>query len=204
MVNHNDGDKGPELLPSRGSDLWSINDRGYLSSAEIQESPNQNARPVGSNIQLLVIHCISLPPGRYGGSHVKNFFLNTLDPTSDDYFQEISHVKVSAHFFVSRKGLVTQFVSCLRRAWHAGDSIWRNKSGCNDFSIGIELEGTDQSEFTEVQYVNLARLSKILVSKYGILDVVPHSEIAQPLGRKSDPGVFFDWGQYRKMMEEAG
>ncbi len=181
--------------------LWSVNEYGYLSSADIQESPNQNERPAGTKIQLLVIHCISLPPGKYGGVDVKNFFLNKLDPSDHPYFRGIANTRVSAHFFICRKGLVTQFVSCLRRAWHAGHSIWRGKSGCNDFSIGIELEGTDKSVFTEAQYGSLAKLSSILVKEYRIQDIVSHGDIARPIGRKTDPGAFFNWDKYRTMME---
>ncbi len=157
-------------------------------------SPNQNARPDPLDVCLIVVHGISLPPGEFGTGAVARFFCNTLDCTADPRLADLEGVRVSAHLFVSRRGAVTQFVPLHRRAWHAGVSCWRGRTGCNDFSVGIELEGTDESGYTNRQYGALADILDTLIAHYPRIDrsaVVGHSEIAP--GRKTDPGPHFDW-----------
>lgn len=164
---------------------------GWLAAAERMESPNQDERPAGATIDLVVLHAISLPPGKYGDGSVEAFFTNRLDPASHPYFAVIAGSKVSAHFFIRRDGKVVQFVSCLRRAWHAGISCWRGRERCNDFSIGIEIEGDDYNEFAAAQYRSLEDLVRCLRSEYPIQSIVGHADIAP--GRKTDPGPHFDW-----------
>ena len=157
----------------------------------IVDSPNQDARPPGVEISLVVIHSISLPPGEYGGEHIERLFTNRLDPAAHPYFREVHALKVSSHFLIRRDGDVVQFVPVERRAWHAGASSWRGRSRCNDFSIGIELEGTDDSPFEHVQYRELAGLIARLAGTLPLKAIAAHSEIAP--GRKTDPGARFDW-----------
>ncbi len=160
-------------------------------------SPNFNARPDGE-ISLLVIHNISLPPGCYGTGKVHQLFQNCLHGDEHPYFQQIAGLQVSAHFLIERDGSVSQFVSCLDRAWHAGVSCFDGREGCNDFSLGIELEGTDDAPFSDVQYERLIALARLLQQAYpGITParVCGHSDIAP--GRKTDPGPAFDWGRLR-------
>jgi N-acetyl-anhydromuramoyl-L-alanine amidase len=159
-------------------------------------SPNFDDRPDGTDIDLIVVHAISLPPAVFGGPGVIALFTNTLDPDAHPYYRDIAGLRVSAHFFVRRDGEVVQFVACAKRAWHAGASCWRGRERCNDFSIGIELEGCDEQPFEGAQYDALASLTGALRRRYPIADVVGHSEIAP--GRKTDPGPFFDWSRYRK------
>ena len=157
-------------------------------------SPNQNARPDPEDISLVVVHGISLPPGEFGTGAVERFFCNTLDCSGDRRLADLAGVRVSAHLFVSRRGALTQFVPFDRRAWHAGLSHWRGRTGCNDFAIGIELEGTDDSGYTNSQYAALGRILDALFACYPRLDrstVVGHNEIAPE--RKTDPGPRFDW-----------
>jgi AmpD protein len=142
-------------------------------------------------IELIVIHNISLPPGVFDGDAVIDLFTNQLDWDAHPYYQDIRGLKVSAHFFIRRDGTLIQFVPCMRRAWHAGVSSWQERERCNDFSIGIELEGTDDLPFTEVQYATLAPLVQLLKQAYPIRAVVGHSDIAP--GRKTDPGPHFAW-----------
>lgn len=170
-----------------------IDTEGLLVGGEFIPSPNCDSRPAGS-IELLVIHNISLPPGQFGGDGVQRLFTNRLDPEAHPYYQVIAGLKVSAHFLVRRNGHVVQFVPCLSRAWHAGLSCWQGRSRCNDFSIGIELEGTDELPFTDAQYLALVDLSAALRSAYPICGVAGHSDIAP--GRKTDPGPCFDWMRY--------
>lgn len=158
-------------------------------------SPNCDDRPDGASIDLLVIHNISLPPGAFGGRGVEALFTNSLNPAEHPYYQTIQDLKVSAHFFIHRDGELIQFVPCLKRAWHAGLSNWRGRERCNDFSIGIELEGTDDLPFTDDQYDTLGRLTRELIATYPIKDVVGHSDVSR--GRKTDPGNCFDWIRYR-------
>jgi AmpD protein len=153
----------------------------------VVDSPNQDARPAGTEISLAVIHCISLPPGGYGGDAIERLFTNRLDPQAHPYFREIHAMKVSAHFLVRRDGELVQFVPVARRAWHAGASSWRGRSRCNDFSVGIELEGTEDSPFEDAQYRTLVDLLKGL----GLREIAAHSDVAP--GRKTDPGAHFDW-----------
>ncbi|MFH1870022.1 MAG: 1,6-anhydro-N-acetylmuramyl-L-alanine amidase AmpD [Pseudomonadota bacterium] len=154
-------------------------------------SPNFDERPEHASIDLIVIHAISLPPDEFGGQGIIQLFTNTLDPQEHAYYSEIQQLRVSAHFLVRRDGELIQFVPCARRAWHAGVSAWRGRENCNDFSIGIELEGCDQLPFEDVQYRVLNRLLAQLRDRYGIDAVVGHSDIAP--GRKTDPGPCFDW-----------
>ena len=161
-------------------------------------SPNYDDRPPGESICLLVIHAISLPPGEFGGPGVKQLFTNALDPAEHPYFEEIAHLRVSAHFFIRRDGDVIRFVHPEKRAWHAGVSAWRGRERCNDFSIGIELEGCDTLPFEAVQYERLAGLVRALAGRYPIEAVVGHSDIAP--GRKTDPGPCFEWGQLRALL----
>jgi N-acetyl-anhydromuramoyl-L-alanine amidase len=154
-------------------------------------SPNQDERPAGSAVTLVVLHSISLPPGEYGGDGIERLFTNRLDPAAHPYFAEIHALKVSAHFLVRRDGEVVQFVPVERRAWHAGASSWRGRSRCNDFSVGIELEGAEDSPFADAQYAALAVLLMDLRQQLPLRDIAAHSEIAP--GRKTDPGPQFDW-----------
>lgn len=165
---------------------------GWWSAARRRRSPNFGPRPAGSAISLLVVHSISLPPGRYGGPWIEDFFLNRLDGSADPYFESIRTLRVSAHFVVRRDGELVQFVSCDRRAWHAGVSCHRGRENCNDFSIGVELEGDGDHRFTEPQYRRLAALARLLQERHPSLRwVAGHSDIAP--GRKHDPGPCFDW-----------
>jgi len=157
----------------------------------IVDSPNHDERPPGTAISLVVLHSISLPPGEYGGDSIERLFTNCLDPEAHPYFREICALKVSAHFLVRRDGSVIQFVPVERRAWHAGVSSWRGRERCNDFSVGIELEGTDEAPFEPAQYVSLISLIRHLQSTLPIRDIAAHSEVAP--GRKTDPGAQFDW-----------
>ena len=176
---------------------FNIDENGYAAGAAWIESPNCDARPDGVPVSLLVIHNISLPPGQFGGSGIIDLFTNKLDAAADPYYAQIAGLKVSAHFLVRRDGAVIQFVSTAQRAWHAGESVWRGRSRCNDFSIGVELEGADDSAFDDAQYAALADLTQTLRARYPIADVVGHAEIAP--GRKTDPGSCFDWERFRRL-----
>lgn len=154
-------------------------------------SPNQDERPPGLPVSLIVVHAISLPPDSFGGPGVEQLFTNTLDPAEHPYYAEIHHLRVSAHYLVRRDGEVLQFVEPAQRAWHAGVSSWNGRARCNDFSIGIELEGCDSLPFEPVQYARLADLVRALQGRFPIEAVVGHSDIAP--GRKTDPGPCFDW-----------
>ena len=153
--------------------------------------PNHDARPPNEAVRLIVIHAISLPPDEFGGPGVEQLFTNALDPTAHPYYATIDHLRVSAHFFIRRDGQAICFVDPDRRAWHAGVSCWNGRERCNDFSIGIELEGCDTRPFEPAQYERLAALIADLKRRYPIEAVVGHSDIAP--GRKTDPGPFFDW-----------
>ncbi len=159
-------------------------------------SPNFNARPNGE-ISLLVIHNISLPPGQFGTGKVMELFQNGLCADEHPYFAGIAELRVSAHFLIERDGQVTQFVSCLERAWHAGVSVFEGRDNCNDFSLGIELEGTDDQPFTDRQYAALELLSAQLCRAFAAITpqrICGHSDIAP--GRKTDPGACFDWSRF--------
>jgi AmpD protein len=154
-------------------------------------SPNCDDRPADARIELIVVHNISLPPGEFGGSGIVDLFLNRLQPAAHPYYAGIAHLRVSAHFLIRRDGAVVQFVPCVRRAWHAGVSSWRGRSRCNDFSLGIELEGTDDLPYEDAQYERLRALAGALRDAYPIVDITGHADIAP--GRKTDPGPAFDW-----------
>jgi AmpD protein len=159
----------------------------------IVESPNCDERPPDTDITLVVLHSISLPPGEYGGDSIERLFTNRLDPSAHPYFREIVELKVSSHFLIRRDGEAVQFVPVERRAWHAGASSWRGRNRCNDFSLGIELEGADDDFFTDAQYASLTSLLKQLRTKLPLRDVAAHSDVAP--GRKTDPGAHFDWAR---------
>jgi AmpD protein len=150
-------------------------------------------------IELLVIHHISLPPGKFGGKGIVELFTNRLNPAAHPYYAAIAGMKVSAHFLIRRGGELIQFVPCAKRAWHAGESSWKGKARCNDFSIGVELEGTGEVTFTGVQYRRLVALTRALTMRYPIADIAGHSDIAP--GRKTDPGPSFDWARYRALLK---
>ena len=173
--------------------MTQIDSQGLLSDCEYIPSPNCDDRPT-IPIELLVIHNISLPPGEFGGDGVQRLFTNTLDASAHPYYQTIDKLEVSAHFLLRRDGQVVQFVPCTKRAWHAGESCWQGLSRCNDFSIGIELEGSDTVPFTDAQYAALARLTAALRAAYPIRGIAGHSDIAPQ--RKTDPGTCFDWTRY--------
>jgi N-acetyl-anhydromuramoyl-L-alanine amidase len=160
---------------------------------KIVDSPNRDERPPHTEVTLVVIHSISLPPGRYGGDEVERLFTNCLDPDAHPYFREICALKVSSHFLVRRDGGVVQFVAPQKRAWHAGVSSWRGRERCNDFSIGIELEGAEEERFAPVQYTALTRLIRDLRARFPLRDIAAHSDVAP--GRKTDPGPHFDWAR---------
>jgi len=174
-------------------------DADGVASETVQiSSPNQDERPDGEGVNLLVIHNISLPPGKFGGDAIIQFFTNRLDFDADPYYEGLRGLKVAPHFLIRRDGTLLQFVPCGRRAWHAGASAWKERTACNDFSIGVELEGTDDIPYAEEQYAALARLTRMLRRRYPIEDIAGHSDIAP--GRKTDPGPAFDWGHYRALL----
>jgi N-acetyl-anhydromuramoyl-L-alanine amidase len=177
-------------------------DGSALGKVHRRDSPNFDPRPAGTIISLLVIHYISLPANQFSGSYVEDFFLNQLDITAHDSFQQLAGVKVSAHFFLRRNGQLIQFVDCEKRAWHAGVSKFLGTVRCNDFSIGIEIEGSGDYSYTKKQYQRLARLTKLLCMFYPLKYVAGHSDIAPD--RKQDPGPHFDWAAYLKSVESTG
>ncbi|HSI43215.1 MAG TPA: 1,6-anhydro-N-acetylmuramyl-L-alanine amidase AmpD [Methylotenera sp.] len=172
-----------------------IDDTGFAADANLIASPNFDVRPVQESglpeIDLIVIHNISLPPSQYGGNGIIELFTNRLNPEEHPYYAEVYTRKVSSHFLIRRDGELIQFVSCLDRAWHAGVSNWRGRERCNDFSVGIELEGSDFDAFEPFQYQTLVNLIAGLKERYTIKDIVGHSDIAP--GRKTDPGPYFEW-----------
>jgi N-acetyl-anhydromuramoyl-L-alanine amidase len=164
---------------------------GWWRHARRVRSPNFGPRPDGMQITLAIVHSISLPPGTYGGDAVERFFTNRLDASEHPYFEQISALRVSAHFFIRRDGVIVQFVSCEQRAWHAGASQWRGREDCNDWSIGIELEGLEGERFERAQYRALIRLLGALRARYPLAEVVGHEHVAP--SRKADPGARFEW-----------
>mgnify|MGYP000870924536 FL=1 len=170
---------------------YKLDASGWLIGARHLPSPNCDARPAGTAIELVVLHNISLPPGQFDGNAVIELFTNRLDWDAHPYYQGIRGLEVSAHFFIRRDGSLIQFVPCALRAWHAGASNWQGRERCNDFSIGIELEGSDDLPFAEAQYAALIPLLATLKTAYPIQAVVGHSDIAP--GRKTDPGPHFAW-----------
>jgi AmpD protein len=171
---------------------------GWLRTARQVESPNANERPEGAVIDLIVLHSISLPPGRYGGPEVEQLFTNRLDWSSHPYFEQIRGLEVSTHFFVRRDGELVQFVDADRRAWHAGASCWRGRERCNDDSVGIELEGLEGQTFEDAQYRALANLCRQLADRYPITHIAGHEHIAPD--RKLDPGPGFDWARLQRSL----
>lgn len=171
---------------------------GWLEAARRCPSPNFGPRPDGSAIDLVLIHSISLPPGEYGGDGVERLFTNRLDWDAHPYYQQIRGLEVSAHFLIRRDGEVLQFVSCDARAWHAGASAWRGRADCNDFAIGVELEGLEGERFEATQYAPLARLIDAIAQRYPIGGVAGHEHVAP--GRKGDPGAGFDWPKLRALL----
>lgn len=158
-------------------------------------SPNCDARPPDALIELIVVHNISLPPGEFGGPGIIDLFLNRLSAAAHPYYAGIAQMRVSAHFLIRRDGELLQFVPCAKRAWHAGKSMWRGRERCNDFSVGIELEGADEIPFEDAQYTRLRALIAALRGYYPIAEVTGHSDIAP--GRKTDPGRAFDWSKVK-------
>jgi AmpD protein len=171
---------------------------GLLEGGRYIASPNCDERPAGTQIELIVIHAISLPPGEFGGAAIEQLFLNTLDPAKHPYYAALAGLRVSSHFLVRRDGELIQFVPCLKRAWHAGVSQWHGRPDCNDYSVGIELEGCDERPFDAPQYEVLARLTSALEHAYSISAIAGHSDIAP--GRKTDPGPGFDWSRFQELV----
>ena len=173
-------------------------EEGVIDIAKWVPSPNYDERPEGAIVDLLVIHNISLPAGKFDSDYVEQLFTNCLDCDVHPDFRDLKDLKVSSHFFIKRNGELIQFVNCNLRAWHAGISEYKGRNNCNDFSLGIELEGTDDKPYTDAQYLRLSELTKILMLLYPALtteNIVGHSDIAP--SRKSDPGVIFDWCRYK-------
>lgn len=192
-------------MPSGAADGAMAIRGGWLVAADREPSPNADLRPGGEVPSLLVIHNISLPPGVFGGGEIRAFFTNCLDRRGDPYFEQIADLRVSAHLLIDRRGVMTQFVSFLDRAWHAGVSCFEGRERCNDFSIGIELEGTDTQPYTDRQYAVLAAVAVALMRAYPVITparIRGHSDIAP--GRKTDPGESFDWPRFRALVEQRG
>ena len=182
--------------------MLTVDARGFVPAARQIRSPNHDARPRGETISLVVIHGISLPPGVFEGDGVERLFTNALDHTADSFYATIAGLRVSAHFFIRRDGELVQFVSCNDRAWHAGASSWRGRDRCNDFSIGIEVEGADDVPYAPVQYGKLAALLAGLKRRYpSLAAAVGHCDIAP--GRKTDPGPAFDWDRLAELTGAA-
>lgn len=176
------------IQPDAPPALWQD---GWYRFARRLASPNHGPRPAGAQVDLIVVHSISLPPGEYGGDQVQQLFTNTLDWNAHPYFKGIEGLTVSSHFYIRRGGELWQFVSCDERAWHAGASTYRGRVDCNDDSIGIELEGLEGERFEPAQYEALAALCAALAQRYPVQHVAGHEHIAP--GRKRDPGAGFDW-----------
>ena len=183
------------VLNAQSAALWQ---NGWYRFARQQPSPNFGERPPSAAIDLIVLHSISLPPGRYGGNEVQQLFMNQLDCDADPYFAQLRQLTLSSHFYIRRGGELWQFVSCDARAWHAGASYWRGRDNCNDDSIGIELEGLEGDRFEPAQYESLATLCPALAAHYPIAHVAGHEHIAPD--RKRDPGSGFDWPELRRQL----
>jgi len=176
----------------------------WLTDITQTPSPNYDERPVPTDISLLVIHCISLPPGEFDNFYIDQLFCNQLDPNKHPYFEKIHQLTVSAHILIKRTGKVVQYVPFDKRAWHAGKSEYEGRERCNDFSIGIELEGTEQIEYTDQQYLQLTAVIQTLLKSYPELSaqrITGHSDIAP--GRKNDPGASFDWQRLFCLLNES-
>jgi AmpD protein len=188
----------PIFDPDRemGSDpIYHLDIAGVCAGAKWVPSPHCDARPEEAGVELVVLHNISLPPGEFGGPWIDDLFLARLDPEAHAYFREIEGLRVSAHFLIRRDGELIQYVPTELRAWHAGVSCWDGRERCNDFSVGIELEGADDVPFAEPQYDTLQHLLRALAERYGRFGIAGHSDIAP--GRKTDPGPWFDWPRLR-------
>lgn len=175
---------------------YRIDAEGWCGAARRVSSPNQDERSDPEAADLLIIHNISLPPGEFGGPYIEDLFCNRLDYAADPYFERLRPLRVSAHFLIRRDGSLLQFVPTIARAWHAGASRFGEREHCNDFSIGIELEGTDMAPFDTVQYATLAGLTASLQARHGLRDVAGHEHVAP--GRKTDPGLCFDWDFFQR------
>lgn len=182
-------------MPERPSASWFD---GWYQLARRVDSPNFGKRPEGALVDLVVLHSISLPPGQYGGQEVQSLFCNTLDWDAHPYFATIRDLQVSAHFFIRREGELVQFVSCDARAWHAGVSVYRGRTQCNDDSIGIELEGLEGDTFTPAQYETLKTVCAAIAGQYPVKHIAGHEHIAP--GRKADPGTGFDWAHLQQSL----
>lgn len=187
--------QGEKSKTSVARPLWQD---GWYRFARHLKSPNFGARPAGANVDLIVLHSISLPPGQYGGDEVQQLFTNQLDWASHAYFEQIKNAQVSAHFYIRRNGELWQFVSTHQRAWHAGKSSYQGRDNCNDYSVGIELEGLEGDGFETAQYESLAALCAAIGQQYSPTHIAGHEHIAP--GRKSDPGAGFDWPRLIKML----
>lgn len=175
---------------------------GWLPEARRVPSPNWDERPAGIVVDLLVIHGISLPPGIFGGPGIDALFRNRLDPDTHPYFRSVAHLRVSAHLLIDRAGKLIQYVDLNKRAWHAGTSCFAGREACNDFAVGIELEGSDDIPYENIQYRVLAETTREIQARLPAIDsqrIVGHSDIAP--GRKTDPGPAFDWGRYRALID---
>jgi N-acetyl-anhydromuramoyl-L-alanine amidase len=176
-----------------------IDPDGWVVPACHLASPNQDARPDGARIELLLIHNISLPPGQFGTGDIERLFTNRLDCDAHPYFATLRGLRVSAHFLIARDGRLSQFVGCAQRAWHAGESTFEGRARCNDFSLGIELEGTDTVAYSDPQYDMLVRLARILFAAYPLRAVRGHGDVSAP--RKTDPGAAFDWPRFARALD---
>lgn len=199
MPDHHTQAAVPTSFPQKARALRAT---GRVDSARWCASPNFNERPGGKTPSLLVVHNISLPPGQFSGDAIERFFCNQLDPCAHPYFQTIAEMKVSSHLLIRRDGAVLQFVNLQDRAWHAGRSCFEGEDECNDFSVGIELEGTDHTPYADAQYDQLTALSALIMAAWP--DITPervtgHSDIAP--GRKTDPGPAFDWLRFRRQLQ---
>lgn len=179
--------------------LGAVDAQGWITGVRRLLSPNHDERPEGAAVELIVVHNISLPPEQFGGPGVEQLFSNTLDPGEHPYYATIADLRVSAHVFIRRDGEVIQFVPLGARAWHAGSSEWDGRSRCNDFSVGIELEGSDTQPFTTAQYGQLVRVIATIRARYPIRAIAGHSDIAP--GRKTDPGPCFDWSALAQALD---
>lgn len=178
---------------------WLPDADGWVPAARHVPSPNFDARPDGMPVDVVVLHNISLPPGQFGTGDIEAFFQNRLDIARHPFFETIRDVRVSAHFLITREGELVQFVACTQRAWHAGQSAYCGRQRCNDFSIGIEIEGADDQPFTLGQYDTAARIVAALRTTYPITGIAGHSDIAP--GRKTDPGPHFDWDRFTRLAD---
>ncbi len=186
------------MASAAAADRFAAWDGGWCRAARRCESPNFGPRPAGAEVSLAVVHSISLPPGEYGGDAIERLFTNRLDWDAHPYYRQIRGAEVSAHFVVRRDGELLQFVSCDERAWHAGASSWRGRDNCNDYSVGIELEGLEGERFEPVQMQVLADLLRSLARRYPVTAVAGHEHVAP--GRKFDPGAGFDWAALRRAL----